>query len=128
MNQRADRSRTPATAAILVAAALSMAVLAGVSCGRSASAQYHDPTYVTGSVSIDRVTGSGSVALLFDNPAATHGLTMDVDNRLVVFGDGSSALGLNAIARVDPTSGTVTTVLANPRLLYGPFGIVVNQD
>lgn len=92
------------------------------------SAQYHDPTYVAGSTALERVTGSGSVQVLFDNPGATHGLAMDVDNRTIVFGDGSAAFAMNAIARLDPATNVVTTIRSDPRLLYGPLDLVVNQD
>jgi hypothetical protein len=89
-------------------------------------AQYHDAGVLSGSLEIHLTSSTGSVKTLYDNPSALQGLTMDTDNRLVVFGDGGNALGIHGLLKLDPVTRSVTTIISHPSLLYAPFDVVVD--
>jgi len=92
------------------------------------SAQYHDAGVLSGSLEIHLTSMNGSVKTLYDNPSALQGLTMDTDNRLVVFGDGGSALGAHGLLKLDPVTQSVTTIISHANLLYAPFDIVIDPS
>ncbi len=111
------------TTRVLVPGVLGLLILS-----LAAGAQYHDAKYLSGSLKIHLTDGTGQVTELFDNPAALNGLTMDTDNRLVVFGDGGNAFGIKGLMRLDPVTRAVTTILSDSSLLYSPLDIIVNHD
>jgi hypothetical protein len=63
-----------------------------------------------------------------------NGVTMDVDNKKVIwaaYGTTSSSYSTwhrSGIYRIDPGAMTVQTVMMDTMALYGPRGIIVNQD
>lgn len=105
-----------------------LALLATFALATSAAAQYHGSDLVCGSSSIVRVSPTGAVTSMFDNPGAVNGLATDVDNRHIVFGDGGIAGGIHGIVRIDPATNAVTTVIQNGSLLYHPMNLIVNFD
>ena len=85
--------------------AILLVALAALALVPAAVAQHFTDGYLLSGTSIQLMTDKGSITTLFDNPAEAHGARMDVDNKHVVFAVGD-------LFRLDPTTRTVTTVMA----------------
>ncbi len=112
----------------MICHARSIVVLVGLALAQPIAAQYHPSDLVCGSSSIVRVSPAGAVTSVYDNPGAINSLTMDVDNRHLVCGDGGVAGAVHGIVRIDPSTNAVTTIIQNGSLLYHPMNLIVNFD
>jgi len=90
-----------------IATATTLALVAVLAAGTAA--QNHPEKYVLGGSSIQVLDGQGTFSTVFNNPGSAQGLTMDVDNVHVIYGEGTTKGWL----RVDPGSGVVTTLLVD---------------
>jgi len=113
----------------------------------TASAQYHDPVYLMGGYATTS-TPYWNGPWLVDPQAKTlkhltpndkfyynyNGICMDVNNREFIYaayGTTSTSYATwkrSGLYRIDPNTLQVTTVMMDTMALYGPLGIMVNQD
>jgi hypothetical protein len=111
------------------------------------AAQYHDPVYVMGGYATTS-TAYWNGPWLVNSQAKTlkhltpndmfyynyNGIIMDVNNRDVIYaayGTTSSSYSTwkrSGIYRIDPNTLQVTTVKMDTMAMYGPRGIMINQD
>lgn len=101
---------------------LLLLLLLTVSAG--VDAQYYPGNYIGAGTWVANVTDGATVTTVWNNPGDIHGIIMGAKNRTLV----CSPRDLDAVVRVDPTTGTVTTILYDAANLASPGGLVIDQD
>ncbi len=86
-----------------------LAILFALTLVAGAWAQNHGENFVLSGSSIQILDGKGSFTTLFNNPGTAHGVVMDVDNKHIIYGEGTT----NGWLRLDPTNNAVTTILTD---------------
>ena len=86
-----------------------LAILFALTLVAGAWAQNHGENFVLSGSSIQILDGKGTFTTLYNNPGTAHGVVMDVDNKHIIYGEGTTKGWL----RLDPTNNAVTTILTD---------------
>jgi hypothetical protein len=80
-----------------------LAAFAMLALAPMAAAQVYGDGYLLSGSSIQHLDDKGTFTMLYNNPSYAHGVTMDVDNKNVLFAVGD-------VFRLDPVTSMVTTL------------------
>jgi len=100
-----------------------MTVLLLLALAGGIQAQNHTEDFLISGSSIQLLKGTGAFTKLYENPGTAHGIVNDIDNKLIVFAEGSN----KGMFRLDPGTGLWTTILVDTTVFDYPTEITIDH-